>query len=92
MKALTSFGQSILHRRKFEGKNVYVGTRKISFLNGFGEKWGMERGGDDCCFGASGSKKDGHVYGGYDMAMSHEGEEEYVKLIMGFAFHLTSAS
>ena len=50
VQALTSLGQSILHRREFEGQNVDLGISRRElgiFLQGFREKIGMVRGGDD---------------------------------------------
>lgn len=48
-------------------------------LYGGVEVWGVERGGDDGGHEAARHKQLGHVNGGQDVSMSHEGKEENVE-------------
>lgn len=78
--ALDILRQPDLGGGEFDGEDVDL---VVGGWEGFGEERGEERGGDDGGFEASGREELGHVYGGYEMALSHEGQEEDVKLLIG---------
>lgn len=84
MQALGSLGQPDLFARDFDREDGYLGAIRSAFFECFRQKRSVVRGGDDGRSESSRGEELGQVNGGNEMALSHEREEEYVKLVMGF--------